>query len=83
MVWPSHAEVQRLLGEFHKMPELERQKKMMNQETYLRESVTKAQEQLKKYQRRNKEVEMGLLMHQINQGKGLGEHNLTELLGLT
>ncbi|XP_022744469.1 agamous-like MADS-box protein AGL36 [Durio zibethinus] len=83
MVWPSHAEVQRQLGEFHKMPESERQKKMMNQETYLTDRVTKAQEQLTKYQRRNKEIEMGHLMNQIDQGKGLDELNLTELHGLT
>ena len=82
MVWPSHAEVQRQLGEFHKMPELERQQKMMNQETYLEERVTKAQEHLRNYQRRNKEVVVGHLMHQINQGKGLDELNHTELHGL-
>ena len=83
LVWPSHAEVQRQLGEFHKMPELELLKKMMNQETYLRQRVTKSQEQLRKFQRRNKEVEMGHLMHQIDQGKGLDELNLGELHGLT
>ncbi|XWS66575.1 hypothetical protein CRYUN_Cryun05aG0211400 [Craigia yunnanensis] len=82
MVWPSHAEVQRQLGEFHKMPVLERQKKMVNQETYLGERVTKAQEQMRKYQRRNREVEMGHLMHQINQDKGLDELSHTELHGL-
>ncbi|XP_022743937.1 myocyte-specific enhancer factor 2B-like [Durio zibethinus] len=68
---------------FHKMPESERQKKMMNQETYLTDRVTKAQEQLTKYQRRNKGVEMNHLMNQIDQDKGLDELNLTELHGLT
>ncbi|XWS66574.1 hypothetical protein CRYUN_Cryun05aG0211300 [Craigia yunnanensis] len=82
MVWPSYAEVHRQLGEFHKMPELERQKKMMNQETYLGERVTKAQEHLRKYQRRNKEVVVGHLKHQINHGKGLDELNHPELHGL-
>ncbi|XWS66576.1 hypothetical protein CRYUN_Cryun05aG0211500 [Craigia yunnanensis] len=82
MVWRSHAEVQRQLEEFHKMPELERLKKMMNQEAYLGERVTRAQEHLRKYQRRNKEVVIGHLMHQINQGKGLDELNHTELHGL-
>ncbi|XVF55881.1 hypothetical protein PTKIN_Ptkin06aG0072000 [Pterospermum kingtungense] len=83
MVWPSHAEVQRQLEEFQKMPELERLKKMMNQETYVRERVTKAQEQLRKFQGRNKEVEMGNLMLQIDQGKGLNELSLSEVHGLT
>ncbi|XP_022748147.1 uncharacterized protein LOC111297792 [Durio zibethinus] len=83
LVWPSHSEVQEQIGEFHNMPELERMKKMMNQETYLRERVTKVEEQLRKIQRRNKEVEMGSLMYQIDQGKGLDELNLVELHGLT
>ncbi|XP_007028008.2 PREDICTED: agamous-like MADS-box protein AGL28 [Theobroma cacao] len=83
VVWPSQDVVQQQLVRFQSMPELERQKKMMNQETYLREKVTKEQEQLTKCQRRNKEIQMTHFMHQINQGKGLNELNLSELLGLT
>ncbi|XWS59365.1 hypothetical protein CRYUN_Cryun08bG0115200 [Craigia yunnanensis] len=83
LVWPSHAEVQRQLEEFQKMSELERLKKMTNQETYLRQRVTKSQEQQRKFQRRNKEVEMGHLMYQIDQGRGLDELNIVELHGLT
>ncbi|XVF07509.1 hypothetical protein REPUB_Repub06bG0145200 [Reevesia pubescens] len=82
MVWPSHAEVHRQLAAFSKMPELERMKKMMNQETYLKDKVNKSQEQLRKNQRRNKEIEMGHLMHQIHQGKGLDELTVDELGGL-
>ncbi|XP_021289957.1 MADS-box transcription factor PHERES 1-like [Herrania umbratica] len=82
VVWPSHDVMQQLLARFQSMPELERQRKMMNQDTYLRENGTKTQEQLTKCQRRNKEVEMTHLMHQINQGKELDELNLSELHGL-
>ncbi|XVE96271.1 hypothetical protein REPUB_Repub02eG0206700 [Reevesia pubescens] len=82
MVWPSHVEVRKQLGEFHRMPELEQMKKMTNQETYLRERAAKSHEQLSKQQRRNKEVEMGHLMHQINQGNGLDELNINEMRGL-
>ncbi|XP_021289947.1 uncharacterized protein LOC110420881 [Herrania umbratica] len=83
VVWPSHDVVEQQLARFQSMPELERQKKMMNQETYLREKVTKAQEQLTKCQRRNKEIQMTHFMHQITEGKGLNELNLSELQGLT
>ncbi|MFQ6635796.1 hypothetical protein Gotur_012148 [Gossypium turneri] len=82
MVWPSHAEVQRQLEEYWKTSELDRLKKMVNQETYLKERITKAKEQLGKLQRKNNEVEMGHLMHQIEQGKGIGEFNNGELHGL-
>ncbi|EOY08515.1 PREDICTED: MADS-box transcription factor PHERES 1 [Theobroma cacao] len=82
VVWPSHDVMQQQLARFQSMPESERQKKMTNQDTYLREKVTKAQEQLTQCQRRNKEVEMTHLMHQINQGKELDELNLSELHGL-
>ncbi|KAK6231953.1 Transcription factor [Theobroma cacao] len=82
-VWPSHNVVKQQLIWFRSIPELNRQKKMMNQETYLKGKVTKVQEQLTKLERRNKDVEMAHLTHQINQGKRLDELNLSELRGLT
>ena len=80
--WPSRQVVQQLLTRFQGVPEMERHKKMMNQETYLRERATKTQEQLRKQQRKNKEMEMGHLMHQVDQGKGLAELELFEMTGL-
>lgn len=82
VVWPSHAEVQQQLKEYWKMPEIDRLKKMVNQEIYLKEKITKAKEQLKKLQRRNNEVEMGHLLRQIAQGKRIDEFNNGELHGL-
>ncbi|XVE61377.1 hypothetical protein DITRI_Ditri06bG0034500 [Diplodiscus trichospermus] len=82
MVWPSHPEVHRQLGAFYQLPELDRLKKMTNQETYLKERVAKAQEQLRKTEKRNKEFQIGYLLHQVDQGKGLCELSLGELHGL-
>ncbi|KAK6281767.1 hypothetical protein POUND7_015592 [Theobroma cacao] len=82
-VWPSHDVVQQQLAQFQSLSELKRLKKMMNQETYIKEQVKKAREQLMKCEKRNKEMEMAQLMYQINQGKGLDELNLNELNGLS
>ncbi|GKV29732.1 hypothetical protein SLEP1_g38633 [Rubroshorea leprosula] len=81
-IWPSRSSIQQLLTRFHGLPEMERSKKMMNQETYMKERVAKIQDLMKRHQRRNKEAEATLLLHQVNGGKELGEFHVTELQGL-
>ncbi|KAJ8899974.1 hypothetical protein K2173_024085 [Erythroxylum novogranatense] len=81
-IWPSRAELKQLMLKFQGMPEIDRCKKMMNQESYLRERVGKVQDQCRKHQRKNKEMEMAYLMHQIQQGKGFDGFGLNELHGL-
>nr|CAD1828636.1 unnamed protein product [Ananas comosus var. bracteatus] len=61
-VWPSPAEAARVLARFKSMPEMEQCKKMMNQEGFLRQRVAKAQEQLRKQERENRELETTLLI---------------------
>ncbi|KAG8482770.1 hypothetical protein CXB51_024395 [Gossypium anomalum] len=68
VVWPSHDEVQRLIEKFYQAPEFERIKKMMNLETYMKEKISKLQDQLKKMNRKNMELEAGKFMLQIHQG---------------
>ncbi|XP_059428481.1 uncharacterized protein LOC132162237 [Corylus avellana] len=81
-VWPSHQEVQQLLARFQSVPEMEQYRKMMNQDSYLKERATKFREQLRKQQRKNKEMEMGHLMQQIHQGRKLDELEMSEMTGL-
>jgi hypothetical protein len=81
-VWPSHQEVQHLLERFQSVPEIEQCRKMMNQDSYLRERTTKFLEQLRKQQRKNKEMEMGHLMQQIHQGRKLDELEMSEMTSL-
>ncbi|KAJ4705415.1 agamous-like MADS-box protein AGL80 [Melia azedarach] len=81
-MWPSRPVVQQLLARFHSLPEMERCKKMMNQETYLKERVTKVQDQLKKHHRKNKETDVSIIMRQIYHGKTLDDCNVSELHGL-
>ncbi|XP_010909405.1 agamous-like MADS-box protein AGL80 [Elaeis guineensis] len=70
-VWPSVPEVTRVLARFKSMPEMEQCKKMMNQEGFLRQRVAKQQEQLRKQERENRELETMLLMYQGLAGRSL------------
>ncbi|KAM3704443.1 hypothetical protein ACB098_03G003500 [Castanea mollissima] len=74
-VWASEHGIQHVLGLFKNMPEMEQTKKMVNQESFLRQRIAKANEQLKKQQKDNREKEMKEVMFQSLTGKSL--HNLT------
>ncbi|KAK7305669.1 hypothetical protein VNO77_43578 [Canavalia gladiata] len=75
-VWPSPMGVQRVLAKFRRMPELEQSKKMVNQESFLRQRILKAKEQLKKQRKDNREKEMTQLMFQYL-GAGKIMHNIS------
>ncbi|KAK0588585.1 hypothetical protein LWI29_002911 [Acer saccharum] len=68
--WQYRLKVEELLTTFHSMSKMERSKKMMNQETYLQKRVGKLDEELKKHQRKNKEMEASNLMYYFDQGNG-------------
>lgn len=70
-VWPGTLGVQRVLGQFKRMPEMEQSKKMVNQESFIRQRITKATEQLKKQHKDNREKELTEVMYQCLTGKGL------------
>ncbi|KAL6139091.1 hypothetical protein ACLB2K_064368 [Fragaria x ananassa] len=81
-VWPSPLGVHRVLAQFKTMPEMEQSKKMVNQETFLRQRINKAHEQLKKQKKDNREKEMARVMFQSLTGKtlqGLTMSDLTDL----
>ncbi|XP_058752348.1 agamous-like MADS-box protein AGL80 [Vicia villosa] len=63
-VWPSPIGVQRVLSKFRRMPELEQSKKMVNQESFLKQRIQKAKDQLTKQRKDNREKEMTQLMFQ-------------------
>ncbi|GFP80396.1 agamous-like mads-box protein agl80 [Phtheirospermum japonicum] len=70
-VWPDGRGAQRVLAQFKRMPEMEQSKKMVNQESFIRNRITKAADQLKKLHKDNREKEMTHLMYQCLTGKGL------------
>ncbi|XP_021985677.1 agamous-like MADS-box protein AGL80 [Helianthus annuus] len=69
-VWPNNIGVQRVLAQFKRMPEMEQSKKMVNQESFIKQRITKANEQLKKQIKENREKEMTQVMYQCLTGKG-------------
>ena len=69
-VWPNDIGVQRVLAQFKRMPEMEQSKKMVNQESFIRQRITKSNEQLKKQINENREKEMIEVMYQCLAGKG-------------
>lgn len=61
-VYPSPLGAQRVLGRFRKMPEMEQSKKMVNQEGFLRQRIAKANEQLKKLKKDNRDKDVARIM---------------------
>ncbi|KAF9669796.1 hypothetical protein SADUNF_Sadunf13G0001700 [Salix dunnii] len=68
-VWPSPHGVQRVLGKFRTMPEMEQLKKMVNQESFLRQRLTKTCEHLKRQRKDNREKEVTQAMFQCLGGR--------------
>ncbi|PPD96033.1 hypothetical protein GOBAR_DD06924 [Gossypium barbadense] len=79
IVWPSREEMEQLLRKFNEIPEVERMKKSMNLETYYKGMISKSQDQLRRETRKTKEMEVGQLMLQIEQGKKLDDFSVNEL----
>ena len=68
-----------MLSEFKKLSEMEQSKKMVNQESFLIQSIAKANEQLKKQCKDNREKKMTQVMFQNLTGKGLHNLNMMHL----
>ncbi|KAB1224844.1 Agamous-like MADS-box protein AGL80 [Morella rubra] len=78
-VWPSPLGVQRVIATLKKLPEAEQSKKMVNQESFLRNRITKAEEQLRKQQRENRERKMTQVMYRSLVGEGLQNLSVVDL----
>ncbi|KAL3625672.1 hypothetical protein CASFOL_030526 [Castilleja foliolosa] len=78
-VWPDGGGAQFVLSQFKRMPEMEQSKKMVNLDSFIRNRITKAADQLKKLHKENREKEMTHLMYQCLNGKGMDGLALPEL----
>ncbi|KAL2463419.1 agamous-like MADS-box protein AGL80 [Forsythia ovata] len=78
-VWPDTRGVHRVLAQFKRMPEMEQSKKMVNQESFIRQRIAKASEQLKKQHKENREKEITQVMYQCLTGKGLQNLMMADL----
>ncbi|KFK29648.1 hypothetical protein AALP_AA7G160600 [Arabis alpina] len=74
-VWPSNAGVQRVINELRTLPEMDQHKKMVDQETFLRQRIAKATEHLKRQRKDNREIEMTQVMYHCMTGE-IGEFHL-------
>ncbi|KAI9161750.1 hypothetical protein LWI28_020337 [Acer negundo] len=82
MTWPPRTEALKILTRFFSMAEMQQKKKMINQETYLDEKVSKMQEQLNKYERKHREIEIFNIMQYVDQGNDLDKLNVNDLKSL-
>ncbi|URE45068.1 SRF-type transcription factor (DNA-binding and dimerization domain) [Musa troglodytarum] len=64
------------------MPEMEQCKKMMNQEGFLFQRIAKLQEQLRKQERENRELETSLLMYEGLAGRSLHDVGIEDATSL-
>ncbi|XP_012465436.2 agamous-like MADS-box protein AGL80 [Gossypium raimondii] len=61
-VWPSLEDARRLLSEFKKLPLSKQNKNMVNQESFLEQSLAKATQQLRKLRKENHQKELKEVM---------------------
>ncbi|CAI8597031.1 unnamed protein product [Vicia faba] len=61
-IWPSPSGVQEVLSKFMTVPEVEQSRKMMNQESFLKQRISKSEKQLQKQRRDNREKETTMHM---------------------
>ncbi|XP_061999056.1 agamous-like MADS-box protein AGL80 [Rosa rugosa] len=63
-VWPSSYAVENALSKLKDMPAIEKSRKMLNQESYLKGMISKAYAKLKRVRRENHEKELRVVMFQ-------------------
>ncbi|XP_042455008.1 agamous-like MADS-box protein AGL80 [Zingiber officinale] len=82
-VWPSPAETARVATRFNSMPEMVRWRWMTNPEGFLRQRVAKLQDQLRRQDLENRELEVRLFAHEIMAGgRSLDDAGFEDAVGL-
>lgn len=70
-VWPSRETANKVVSQWRMMSVMDKTKKMVNQETFLQQRITKATESWKKLRKENKELEMKNIMFDCLSGRTL------------
>ncbi|XP_030511640.2 agamous-like MADS-box protein AGL80 [Rhodamnia argentea] len=70
-VWPSTLGTRRAIARFKNMSEMDQAKRMVNQQGFIRQRIVKAEEQLKKQLRENREMEICQVMYRALVGQPL------------
>lgn len=82
VVWPGPSGARDVIASFKRLPEMEKVKKMVSQEEFLRQRVSKAHEQLKRQQKENREKEMTQIMYECLTGKSIQNMSFLDLSDL-
>uniref|UniRef100_A0AAU7LJC2 MADS15 n=1 Tax=Hippophae rhamnoides TaxID=193516 RepID=A0AAU7LJC2_9ROSA len=77
-VFPSPMGAQRVITNFKRMPQMEQCKKMVNQEGFIKQRISKINDQVKKLIKDNREKEMTRVMFQSMIGMGLHGLNMLD-----
>lgn len=81
-VWPSSMGVHQVVTDFKGMSEIDRSKKMVNQESFLKQRINKGREQLRKQRQGNHDTEMTRILFESLAGKPLTNLSMRGLNGL-
>ncbi|KAL8500590.1 hypothetical protein ACS0TY_020245 [Phlomoides rotata] len=73
-VWPSVLGAQRVLARFRKLNTVDRTRKMVNQETYTRQRIKKAEDHLSRLRKENKRKQMERFMFENLYGNATLDH---------
>ncbi|KAG2301290.1 hypothetical protein Bca52824_029941 [Brassica carinata] len=68
-VWPSREEMDKVMSQWQRLPVMDRTKKMLNQQSYLQQRISKESETCKKLTKENKELQMKEVMFDCLSGK--------------
>ncbi|PRQ19916.1 putative transcription factor MADS-type1 family [Rosa chinensis] len=81
-VFPSHPEVHEVLTKFRDMSQKDKTRKMVDQETFLRQRIDKVREQIRKLKRDNREKEITQVMLGCLKGRTLSDLERKDLQDL-
>ncbi|XP_064955632.1 agamous-like MADS-box protein AGL80 [Musa acuminata AAA Group] len=82
VAWPSLQEAVQMMARFKSMPEIERSRKMVNQEAFLHQRIAKLLEQLRRQQRENREIEMTWLTWEGFRGRSFDDLDVEDASAL-
>ncbi|KAG6499446.1 hypothetical protein ZIOFF_039234 [Zingiber officinale] len=63
-VWPSPPEAARIVVQFRNIPLVEQRQKMLSQESFLSQRIAKLEDQLRRAERKNRELSVSLLVNE-------------------
>ncbi|ESQ40576.1 hypothetical protein EUTSA_v10016044mg [Eutrema salsugineum] len=79
VVWPSHEVAESLIERFYSLPDIERNQKAEDQESFIRTNTKKVENKLANCRKVITELEMDHLMFQIHNGRKLDDLSQTEI----